>query len=68
MIPDSQHPFFRPLWRRVAVVAACLFWAALEFAAGASGWGVAALALAAYAGWQFFFRYAPPPEEPDNKE
>ncbi|TIM59821.1 MAG: DUF3329 domain-containing protein, partial [Mesorhizobium sp.] len=24
---DSEHPFFRPLWRRVAIVAVCLVWA-----------------------------------------
>ncbi|TIX41291.1 MAG: DUF3329 domain-containing protein, partial [Mesorhizobium sp.] len=23
---NSEHPFFRPLWRRVAVVAVCLVW------------------------------------------
>ncbi|RVD46526.1 DUF3329 domain-containing protein, partial [Mesorhizobium sp. M8A.F.Ca.ET.023.02.2.1] len=23
---DYEHPFFRPLWRRVAVVAVCVIW------------------------------------------
>lgn len=66
---DSEHPFFRPLWRRVAVVAVCIAWAIFEFATGASFWGMIALAFAAYGVWQFFFVYkpvdpaaAPPPE------
>ena len=32
---DVQTPFFRPLWRRVAVTAVCLVWAAIEVANGA---------------------------------
>lgn len=67
MIKDSEHPFFRPLWRRIAVLVVCLVWAAIEFVGGASTWGVIALIFATYAVWQFFFRYTPP-TEPDNKE
>ena len=66
---DSEHPFFRPLWRRVALVVICLVWAVFEFASGATVWGMIALAFAAYGTWQFFFIYkpanpdaAPPPE------
>ncbi|RVD37518.1 DUF3329 domain-containing protein, partial [Mesorhizobium sp. M4A.F.Ca.ET.020.02.1.1] len=29
---DYEHPFFRPLWRRIAVVAVCLAWSVIEFA------------------------------------
>ncbi|TIU39371.1 MAG: DUF3329 domain-containing protein, partial [Mesorhizobium sp.] len=25
---DYEHPFFRPLWRRIAVVVVCLIWSA----------------------------------------
>ncbi|MDH6231365.1 hypothetical protein M2281_001937 [Mesorhizobium soli] len=57
---DSEHPFFRPLWRRIAVVVVCLAWAALEFVNGASSWGVIALCFAGYAVWQFFLAYSPP--------
>ena len=27
---DVDHPFFRPLWRRIALVAVCLGWAGLH--------------------------------------
>ncbi|TDQ30559.1 hypothetical protein DEV91_108180 [Phyllobacterium brassicacearum] len=54
MIKDSNHPFFRPLWRRVAVVAFCVAWAIFEFATGTPFWGVLALGFAGYGVWQFF--------------
>ncbi|MEW9806262.1 DUF3329 domain-containing protein [Mesorhizobium sp. ZMM04-5] len=57
---DHEHPFFRPLWRRVAVVAVCAAWSIFEFATGASMWGTIALAFTAYAVWQFFFLYKEP--------
>ena len=69
MTRDSQHPFFRPLWRRIAVVVVCVAWAVIEFSSGAPLWAVIALGFAAYAVWQFFFLYSPPAEsEEANKE
>ncbi|BCH13550.1 MULTISPECIES: DUF3329 domain-containing protein [unclassified Mesorhizobium] len=56
---DSEHPFFRPLWRRVAIVAVCLVWSVVEFATGAPFWGTIALGFAFYAVWQFFYLYKP---------
>ena len=56
---NSDHPFFRPLWRRIAIVAVCLVWAAIEFATGTPFWGTLALAFAAYGAWQFLFAYKP---------
>lgn len=61
---DNEHPFFRPLWRRVAIVAACALWAILEFVNGSHLWGLGALAFAGYGVWQFFVRYDPPPQDP----
>ena len=60
---DTEHPFFRPLWRRVALVGACLGWAGFEFYAGSPGWGVIALGFAGYGAHQFLYRYQPPPED-----
>jgi len=60
---DTEHPFFRPLWRRIALVAACLAWAALEFYGGSQTWGMIALAFGAYGAYQFLFRYQPPPDD-----
>ena len=78
---DHEHPFFRPLWRRVAIVAACTAWSIFEFSTGATMWGTIAGAFAAYSAWQFFFLYREPTGEaggetpaaseggaPDNKE
>jgi hypothetical protein len=60
---ESEHPFFRPLWRRVAVVAVCVAWAVLEFATGTPFWGVIALGFTAYGVWQFFILYKPVEED-----
>jgi hypothetical protein len=70
---DSEHPFFRPLWRRVAIVAVCVIWSVIEFATGAPFWGAIALGFAAYAVWQYFYLFKPGDEravalEPDSKE
>jgi hypothetical protein len=51
---DADHPFFRPLWRRVAVVAVCLVWALVEFLGGAPFWGILFGALGLWAGYEFF--------------
>ena len=32
MTKDQEHPFLRPLWRRVALVAFCAVWAIWEVA------------------------------------
>ncbi|MGB3312992.1 MAG: hypothetical protein WBB85_01155 [Albidovulum sp.] len=37
---DPAHPFFRPLWRRVAVVTACFGWALFEIITGSPGWAM----------------------------
>ena len=59
-LKDHEHPFFRPLWRRVAVTAVCAAWAVFEFAANSPGWGMIALAFTFYAAWQFFWLYREP--------
>ncbi|WP_182083956.1 DUF3329 domain-containing protein [Aureimonas sp. ME7] len=56
---DAQHPFFRPLWRRVAVVATCVVWAGVEFAVGDPMFGVMTGAIGAYGAWVFLLNYKP---------
>ena len=56
---DVQHPFFIPLWRRIATVAACIGWAGVEFWQGAPFWGIIFLAAGLFAGWQLFFNRKP---------
>lgn len=61
MTSDTNHAFFRPLWRRVAIVAVCLVWSVVEWANGQTVWGVMTLAIAAYAVWVFFVKFDPAP-------
>lgn len=65
---DSEHPFFRPLWRRVAIVAACVFWAGLEYLGDSPTWAMIALGFAAYGFWQFFYIYKPADEPTPSGE
>ena len=60
---DRNHPFLRPLWRRVALVAFCVAWAGFEYFNGATGWAVLAAVMAAYGVWQFFIAW---PKTPDG--
>lgn len=68
MPSDAEHPFFRPLWRRVAVVAFCFGWAGLEFYNDSQTWGLIALAAAAYGIWTFFISYKPLPDVAEEKD
>lgn len=68
MTSDTNHAFFRPLWRRVAIVAVCVVWSLVEWANGQTVWGAMTLAIAAYGVWVFFIKYdpTPPPGEDPN--
>jgi hypothetical protein len=70
---DSEHPFLRPLWRRITLVAVCFIWAGLEYLGGSPTWSMIALAFGGYGAWQFFYMYksvdeTAPAAEPDTKE
>ena len=54
-----DHPWFRPLWRRVLVVMLITGWGLFEALSGAPFWAVLFLALAGFAAWQFFVRFSP---------
>lgn len=57
MASDREHPFFRPRWRRIAIVVVCAVWAAVEWASGQPFWGMVALAVTGYAVWTFLIAY-----------
>jgi hypothetical protein len=59
---EAEHPWFRPLWRRVALVAFCAAWSVFEFVTQAPFWGVIAGAFAAYGAWIFLITYKPKPD------
>ncbi len=54
---DPAHPFFAPLWRRLAIVAVTLAWAVFEFATGNPFWGILFGAAGLYCAWQFFIAF-----------
>lgn len=56
---DTDHPFFKPLWIRVLVVAVCVGWGVFELASGAPFWAVIFLGIAAYSAWGFFVAFNP---------
>jgi hypothetical protein len=51
---DGSHPFFRPLWRRIAVVVFCLGWAVVEFATLSPFWGVIFAGIGFWSAYEFF--------------
>ena len=51
---DFDHEFFRPRWRRVAIVVFTGGWALVEFANGAPFWGVLVGAISLWCAWSFF--------------
>ncbi|WP_425041246.1 hypothetical protein [Primorskyibacter sp. S187A] len=57
---DVQLPFFVPLWRRIALVVACLVWAGLEYAWGNPGWALLFLGIGTWCAHQFFIAFDPP--------
>jgi hypothetical protein len=62
---DPNHPFYRPLWRRVLIVAACLGWAVVEASTRQPFWAVIVGGMGIYAGWMLLLNFDPkPPEEP----
>jgi hypothetical protein len=54
---DLNHPFFIPLWRRVAVVAFAVGWGLFEFASGSPFWGTLFLGIGGYAFWGLFLAF-----------
>jgi len=58
---DNEHPFFRPLWRRIAVVALCVFWTAIEFYNGDQLWLTITAGMTLYAVYVYLWAYRPPP-------
>lgn len=56
---DPRHPFFRPAWRRAAVVAFCLGWAGVEAAASNGFWAAMFASLGLYAFYHLFVAFKP---------
>jgi hypothetical protein len=65
---DFNHPFFRPLWLRIAVVAFAAGWGVFEFVGGAPFWGVVFCGVAALAFHGLFITFNPREPAPKEKE
>lgn len=63
---EQQHPFYKPLWRRVMIVAVIFFWLCFEIYTSSSEiWIVLALAMLAYAVYTFFLTW--PKDDPPGQ-
>ncbi len=65
-ILDAGHPFYRPLWRRIAIVAVAFLWAAFELSNGETIWATVFGAIGLYCGWALLVAYKPVIEEADK--
>jgi hypothetical protein len=58
---DTSHPFYRPLWRRVAIPASCAVWAGVEFLLWQNGFfGSIAAGLAVWLTWALLIQWKEP--------
>ncbi len=63
---DASHPFYRPAWRRVAVVAACFGWALIELIMGSPGWAILFGGVGLYAAYELFVANTGDTDEKDR--
>ncbi len=54
---DFDHPFFKPLWVRIAVTGLALGWGLFELWTGSAGWAMIFLALGCFAAYRLFFKF-----------
>jgi hypothetical protein len=64
-VADTNHPFYRPLWRRVALVGVTGAWACYEnFVGNDPMWMVLTGGIFVYAAWVFLIKWTDPEDEP----
>jgi hypothetical protein len=62
---DLQIPFFRPLWRRILLVALCLGWGVVELSFAAYFWATIFIGVGLYASYEFFLNFNPDQDDTD---
>lgn len=60
---EQTSPFYRPLWRRIAITLGVAVWLGFELYGGSGLWIAIAGAMLCYAVWIFFLSW---PKTPDN--
>lgn len=60
---EQNSPFYRPLWRRIAITAVVALWLMVELYHQSGLWIAIAAAMLCYAVWIFFLSW---PKTPDN--
>lgn len=65
---DPDHPFYRPLLRRVLIVAFCSGWTIVELVAQQMFWVMISGAVAVYAAWVLLIKWKPAPLAPPVTE
>jgi len=56
----NEHPFYRPLWRRILILAVCFGWLLFEVLVSKNPlWMALATAVLAYSAVAFFIAYPP---------
>jgi hypothetical protein len=67
-IVDQDHPFYRPLWRRLVIVGLIAAWAAYEIGVVRDPlWMILIGGLLAYAVWNFLITWPKPGPTDDGK-
>lgn len=62
MFKAPDHPFYRPLWRRIAIVVVAAVWTGLEVLRGGEPtWMIISGFIFLYAAWAFLIGWKEPP-------
>jgi hypothetical protein len=65
---ELRHPFFRPLWRRITLIAVLAGWTVVEATAGNPVWALLMAGIGIYSSYVFFIDFILPDDEKASSE
>ena len=65
---ELRHPFFRPLWRRITLIAVLAGWTVVEATAGNAVWALLMAGIGIYSSYVFFIDFVLPDDEKSPSE
>ncbi|MDG1103348.1 MAG: hypothetical protein P8N75_08230 [Ascidiaceihabitans sp.] len=65
---ELRHPFFRPLWRRITLIAVLAGWTVVEATAGNPVWALLMAGIGIYSSYVFFIDFILPDDEKSSSE